>query len=80
MRGSDQAGAPGARAPYVLPLLDEVFSIPAKRVERPGMALEPKIARTEPTLADGVWVEIRCTKLLSVTVFIERGLLPFPQP
>jgi hypothetical protein len=76
MRAIYEAGANGVWTPRVLPLLGETIELVGVVVDRPGMVLEPRIGVADPSLNDGRWVEIRCTRLLTMTTFIERCLLP----
>lgn len=47
-----------------MPLLGEVCLLVVKRCERPGMALHPSIGVCEPSLDDGIWIEIGPPKFI----------------
>lgn len=70
----NEAGAIGARAPRVPPLLGEVVHVIAIVCERPGMVGEPRIGVAEPSLDDGVWVELGM-KALTYRVWIPLAAL-----
>lgn len=78
MRGSDQAGANGARAPCVPPLLGQVVYVMATVCERPGMFRDPLIGVCEPSLADGVWVQIRVKATGSQTIWVPLASIAQP--
>lgn len=75
MRGNDEAGAAGARAPRILPVPGDLVLVKGVACERPGMFKDPRIGVCEPSLADGVWVIFQESKTSSRVMFVELSEL-----